>query len=320
MDVEKQKEELLSYGGSSPLPEDFDIFWDKMLTKTKAMTLNISFEKAEYSYKNADAFHLYFDGLDGSRIHARYLRPKNAENAPVIFLFHGYGGASPDWVSLLPYVCEGFCVAALDCRGQAGRSQDGGRYTGNTYHGQLIRGLADGTPENLVFAKIFTDTVQLVRVVEELPEIDKNRMFTKGVSQGGGLALALSALCPQIKKVAVCFPFLSDYKRAYQLCMPGSAYSELKDYFRSFDPRHEREDEIFNLLGYIDVQNLSKYIKADVLMFTGFEDSTCPTCTQFAVYNKIKSNKKVYFYPDLGHEYLPESEEITLRWFEGGTW
>ena len=318
MDIEKQKEELLSYQGISPCPEDFDLFWQNMIKKTKALDANVKLEKAKYSYKNAEAFHLYFDGLDGSRIHARYLRPKNAENAPVIFLFHGYGGASPDWVSLLPYVCEGFCVAALDCRGQAGRSEDKGRYAGNTYHGQLIRGALENNPENLLFAKIFTDTVQLVGIVEEMPEIDKNAMYTKGVSQGGGLALACASLCPQIKKTAICFPFLSDYKKAWQICAPGTAYDEIKSYFIFFDPRHEKEDELFKLLGYIDVQNHVKNINAEVLMFTGMADNICPIWLQFATYNKVKTNKKVYFYPDLGHDYLPESEEITLRWFEGG--
>lgn len=34
------------------------------------------------------------------------------------------------------------------------------------------------------------------------------------------------------------------------------AYSELRCYFRDFDPLHQREDEIFEHLGYIDVQIL----------------------------------------------------------------
>lgn len=320
MNIEEQKKELLLYGGSSPCPENFDNFWDKMIKKTLAFEPNTEFVEGEYSFRNTEIFHLYFDALDGSKIHARYLRPKNAEKAPVIFLFHGYSGASPDWASLMPYVCEGFCVAALDCRGQGGRSEDKGSYSGNTYHGQLIRGVADNNPENLVFTKIFTETIQLVRIIENLPEIDKEAMFTKGVSQGGGLALACAGLCPQIRKAAVCYPFLSDYKKALSICTQGSAYAEIKDYFRLFDARHEKENEFFELLGYIDVQNFAKRIKADVLMFTGLEDVTCPPCLQFAVYNKINSKKHVYFYPDFGHEYLPESEEITLRWFEGGMW
>ena len=97
--------------------------------------------------------------------------------------------------------------------------------------------------------------------------------------------------------------------------MAERAYVELKDYFRRFDPRHENCDEIFMKLGYIDIQNLAPRIKGKMLMLTGLMDNVCPPSTQFAAYNKITSEKKVIFYPDFGHEGLPDAEEITLKWF-----
>ena len=309
-------DELLNYKGISACPEDIDSFWNKSIKEMEQLNFNISLERAEFIFKNAEAFHLYFDGVGGSRIHAKYIRPKNATNAPVIFLFHGYSGESPNWVSLMPYVCDGFCVAALDCRGQAGLSEDKGTYIGSTYHGHLIRGLKYNNPEKLLFRQNFLDSAQIVRIIEGFKEVDRERLFTKGVSQGGGLALACAALSPQIKKAAVCYPFLSDYSYGWNVAAGGCAYDELKDYFRNFDPRHQREAEIFNCLGYIDIQNIAKRIKAKVLMFTGLMDDVCPPFTQFAVYNKIETEKKVLFYPDYGHEYLPDSEEIMLAWLE----
>jgi cephalosporin-C deacetylase len=83
------------------------------------------------------------------------------------------------------------------------------------------------------------------------------------------------------------------------------AYEELRTYFRQFDPLHEREDEIFMKLGYIDVQNITKRIKSKILMGTGLMDQICPPSTQFAAYNKITSEKELVVYPDFGHEGLP---------------
>ena len=97
--------------------------------------------------------------------------------------------------------------------------------------------------------------------------------------------------------------------------MDERAYAELKTYFRYFDPRHEREDEIFYKLGYIDIQNIVKRIKAKVMMFTGLLDNVCPPSTQFASYNKITSPKQLKIYPDFGHETLPESDEIVISFF-----
>jgi len=91
------------------------------------------------------------------------------------------------------------------------------------------------------------------------------------------------------------------------------AYEGLRYYFRMFDPRHEREDEIFYKLGYIDVQHLAPRIKAKVLMGTGLMDTTCPPSTQFAAYNKIKSEKQVLIYPDYAHEALRGHADVIFN-------
>ena len=91
------------------------------------------------------------------------------------------------------------------------------------------------------------------------------------------------------------------------------AYQELKDYFRRRDPRHEREDAIWEKLGYIDLQYLAPRIKGTVKMFTGMMDTVCPPSTQFAAYNKITAPKSYVLYPDFGHEALPEAADIILQ-------
>lgn len=315
MQVDLKPKELYGYQGSSPCPEDIDAFWDEGIREMEAIDPKVTLTPVMPHFKNAEAFELYFTGMEGARVYAKYVRPKNAKNAPVIFLFHGYSGASPDWLGLLQYACEGFCVAALDCRGQGGKSEDVGGVEGNTLNGHIIRGLDNESPKKLLFRSVFLDTAQLVRIVEKFPETDQTRLYATGGSQGGGLTLACAALSPQIKKAAPVYPFLCDYKRVWEMDLDVGAYQELKDYFRHFDPRHEREDEVFMRLGYIDIQNIAKRIKGKVMMFTGLMDSICPPSTQFAAYNKIQSEKQVIFYPDFGHEGLPEANDIIFKWF-----
>ena len=91
------------------------------------------------------------------------------------------------------------------------------------------------------------------------------------------------------------------------------AYRELRDYFRMFGPRHEREQEIFEKLGYIDIQNMTKWIRGTVLMATGLLDTICPPSTQFAAYNKITAPKSVVFYPDYGHVWLPDHDDAVFQ-------
>jgi cephalosporin-C deacetylase len=218
--------------------------------------------------------------------------------------FHGYSANSGDWIDKLAYAGQGLTVAALDCRGQGGLSEDNTPVKGNTLHGHFIRGL-DDAPDKLLFRRIFLDTVQLARVVMSFPENDPLRVGTLGCSQGGALSIACAALELRIARCVSVFPFLSDYKRIWDLDLAKDAYAELRTFFRFFDPRHEREEEIFTRLGYIDVKNLAPRIKAKVLMGLSLMDPVCPPSTQFAVYNAIAGDKECIIYPDFAHEPLP---------------
>ena len=203
-------------------------------------------------------------------------------------------------------------MAALDCRGQGGISEDVGGTRGNTLHGHIIRGLEnalDGDPHKLYYRHVFLDTAMLARIVMSFEEVDENRVGATGGSQGGGLTLACAALSPSIKRAAPVYPFLCDYKRVWEMDQDVAAYDELRKWFRLFDPRHEREDAVWNALGYIDNQHLASRIRAQVLMPVGLMDSTCPPSTQFAAYNKISAPKSTLIYPDFGHEGLPGSPD-----------
>jgi cephalosporin-C deacetylase len=231
---------------------------------------------------------------------------------PAVLMFHGYSGSSGDWNDKLAYVTHSISVAALDCRGQGGLSEDKGGVTGSTLSGHIIRGLDDPT-ERMLFRLIFLDTVQLARVVMNMAEVDQTRLAAIGGSQGGGLALACAALEPRIKLAAVLYPFLSDYQRVWEIDLATDAYAELQEYFRRFDPLHEREAQIFEKLGYIDVQHLGPRIRAEILWGACLMDTVCPPSTQFAAYNKIEARKKMLIYPDYGHEIPPGYQDKVFQ-------
>jgi cephalosporin-C deacetylase len=310
--VDMPLEELKVYNGINPRPTDFDKFWDDSLNEMMAVDSKVELVPSKFTVPCAECYDLYFTGVGGSRIHAKYLRPKNVSKPhPAVLMFHGYTGDSGDWNDKLNFIGLGFSVAALDCRGQGGSSQDLGPTTGNTYKGHIIRGLHD-SPDKLLFRNIFLDTAQLARIVMDMPEVDENRVGAVGGSQGGALTLTCASLEPRIKRLAPAYPFLCDYKRVWEMDLSVDAYEELRTYFRQFDPLHEREDEIFTKLGYIDLQYLVKRIKGEVLFGIGLMDSICPPSTQFAAYNKITAPKETVIYPDFGHEGLPGFGDLSF--------
>lgn len=305
-------EQLRTYQGRNPKPKDFDAFWDSSVAEMHALDPQIELKPATFEAPFAICHDLFFTGVGGARVHAKLLQPRNpAPQHPALLQFHGYSGSAGDWFDKLAYVALGFTVAAMDCRGQGGLSEDVGGVKGWTQNGLIVRGLEDA-PEKLVFRQIFLDAAQLARIVMGLPHVDPTRVGAMGGSQGGGLTLACAALEPRIKRAASVYPFLCDYQRVWEMDMAKGAYSELRDYFRRFDPLHQREHEIFEKLGYIDVQHLAPRIKANVLMSVGLMDAVCPPSTQFAAYNKINAPKALRLYPDFEHENLPGGSDATF--------
>lgn len=303
--IDKPLEELKAYQGRNPRPADFDEFWDASLEEMRAIDPQIELIPAEFQVPFAECYHMYFTGVKGARVYAKLVKPKNAAAShPAVVNFHGYSGSSGDWSGYLGWAAMGFTAAALDCRGQGGKSQDVGGVPGNTLRGHIIRGL-DGEPKDLLFRDIFLDTAQLAGIVMDMPDVDENRVGVLGGSQGGGLTLACAALEPRVKIAAPDFPFLCDYQRVWEMDLDQGAYEELRVYLRHFDPRHERIDDMWMRLGYIDVQHLAPRIKAKTVMAVGMMDTICPPSTQFAAYNKITSEKSLVIYPDFGHEGLP---------------
>ena len=308
--IDMPVEELKKYQGSTPRPDDFDEFWDASLAESAALPLNAELIPAEFQAPCADCCDLFFDGTGNSRIHAKLLCPKNDTGKhPAVVQFHGYAGDSLDWCTKLMYIACGYTMAVLDCRGQGGLSEDRNPVRGNTLNGHIIRGLDEPDPRKLYFRNVFLDCARLTRFVMNMEHVDHARVGVSGVSQGGGLTLACAALVPEVKLAATVFPFLSDYRRVWNMDLAVGAYGELKEYFRNFDPNHLREEAVWTRLGYIDIQNLAPRIRAKVMMQTGLMDTTCPPSTQFAAFNKIPSEKEVIFYPDYSHEWLKGGDD-----------
>ena len=315
--VDMPVEKLVAYEGRNPRPADHDAYWARALDEMHNTKASVEFVKSSFQTPFAECFDLYFTGVRGARVHAKYLKPRNiTEPHPAIVQFHGYSGNCGEWHDKLSYVAAGYTVASLDCRGQGGYSQDTGGVNGNTHNGHIIRGL-DDVPDNLLFRHIFLDTAQLAGIVMSQPEVDPTRVGAMGGSQGGGLTLACIALEPRIKRAAPVFPFLTDYQRVWEMDLATGAYAELKTFFRHFDPQHKRHDEWFNRLGYIDVQHLAPRIKAEVLMGVGLMDTICPPSTQYAAFNKIKSAKRAVHFPDFGHEGLPGFQDEVYQFMLG---
>lgn len=307
--------ELERYAGVNPKPKDHEQYWDKAIAQMRAVDPEVTMIPAAFQAPGIVCFDLYYTGVNHARIHAKFLRPEKVSGKiPAILKFHGYGYYSHPWSDSLAYAATGAAVFAMDVRGQGNGSEDVGGVQGATLHGHIIRGLIDTDPNKLLYRDIFLDAAELARIAMGMEFVDETRVYATGGSQGGGLTLACAALEPRVAKAAVVYPFLSDYKRVWDMDLARSGpYREIVEFFRANDPLHQYETEIFTKLGYIDVQHLASRVKAETWMFTGLMDSTCPPSTQYAAYNKLMCRKKHLLYPDFGHEELRDASDLVYE-------
>ena len=314
------EEELLSYGdylGATPKPEDFEAFWEARMGEADRVPLEYAVTQAREvpSFASCELMDLWFTGMEGARIYAKYLRPRTEEKVPLVLQFHGYPGASRSWAEQASFVGMGMALIAMDCPGQGGFGFDIGGFHGTTVAGHLVAGL-DGPPEKMYYVRLHQNIHILCRIVMELAGIDQSRIFVNGASQGGGLGLACAALNRDIiNRAAILYPFLSDFKLVWDLGADEIAYEGIRYYDRWFDPDEHQQDRWFRQLGYIDSKNFAGLIRCPVLFGTGLADNVCPPKTQCAVYNNLNCPKKRYLFPGFAHEEIQEFDDMLLDFF-----
>ena len=306
-----------NYYGLTPTPPDFGEFWEKRMAEASAIPLEYEIKPSDFMPSNDSClfYDLWFTGMKGAKIYAKYIRPNTREKLPLVLQFHGYPGASRSWWELSSFAGMGMAMIAMDCPGQGGRSEDKGGYKGTTVAGHIAAGL-DGPLEDMYYVRLYQDIRILCRIARELDGIDAGKVFVNGASQGGGQGIACAALNPDlINRAAILYPFLSDYRMVYALGADDIAYEGIRYYARWYDPDGERENEWFGKLAYIDGKNFAPMIRCPVLFGTGLDDTVCPPQTQCAVYNGLDCPKKRYLFPGFGHVEIQEFDDLMTEFF-----
>ena len=86
------------YRGLTPVPEDFDGFWRARMAEADAVDLDYEIMPSEISpFSTVDYLDLWFTGMGGARLYAKFVKPRSSEPLPLVLQFHGYPGATRSW-------------------------------------------------------------------------------------------------------------------------------------------------------------------------------------------------------------------------------
>nr|WSW66039.1 acetylxylan esterase [Streptomyces sp. NBC_00995] len=286
-----------------PVPADFDAFWSRTLREARSGAADKpSFTAVETGLTQVRTYDVTVPGFAGQPVRG-WLRMPAGVSEPLgcVVEFLGYGRGrglaheSPLWAS------AGHAHLLMDTRGQGwsaagGDTADPDGGAAGVVPGFLTRGIE--SPETYYYRRLFTDAVRCVDAVRGLPEIDPDRIVVTGVSQGGGIALAVSGLVPGLAGVMPDVPFLCNFRRGAEVS-GRPPFTEIAEYLRL---HRDRTESVFSTLSYFDAALLATRATAPALFSIAMMDDICPPSTCFTAYNGYAGPKDVRIYAFNGHE------------------
>jgi len=314
--VDLPLDELRAYRPPLTKEPDFDAFWAETLAAAAQVPLAPALEPTAYPARGVRVYRAFYNGWDGARIAGWYLVPTPRDGPlPALVHYHGYSGWAGEPHNYLAWALQGYAVLAVDVRGQAGRSNDPTSYPNGHVRGWMTMGAR--SPHTYYYRGAYVDCVRALDFLNTRDEVNGQRIGVMGISQGGGLSLAVAALDarPQLAMPEV--PYLCHFRRALDMAQTGP-YLEFAEYLKHYP---EEEDNLFRTLSYFDGMNLAPRIRCPVLMSVGLQDIICPPSTVFATFNHLGSTvKELAVYPYHGHEAVEAHWEDKIRWARRYLW
>jgi len=296
-------EQLRGYRPERNEPGDFDTFWQTTLEEARAFPLAPVFEPVDAKLRTVETYDVTFNGYGGQPIKGWLLLPREREGRlPCVVEYIGYGGGrgfATDW---LLWSSAGYAHLIMDTRGQGsswskGDTPDPEPEGSNPQHpGFMTRGVLD--PRTYYYRRVFTDGVRAVETARAHPAIDAARIVVTGGSQGGGIALAVSGLVPDVAVAMPDVPFLCHYRRATEI-VDSNPYGEIT---RFCVVHRDKIEQVFRTLAYFDGVNFASRARARALFSAGLMDTTCPPSTVFAAFNHYGGPKEIRTWHYNNHE------------------
>jgi len=295
---------------------DFEPFWDATVAEALKQPLNAELIPYDLAAKGLVCYAVRFDGFkgpgqqqggQGGRIAGWYVRPESRGKFPGVCIYHGYSGRATRPLDMIALATQGLCILSMDCRGQNGQSQDAATYPEGHQMGWMTQGIRD--PHTYYYRYVYADALRALELLAHRDEVDPARLAITGISQGGGLSLAVAALSDRPILSLPDIPFLCDYRRAIDIA-PTGPYPEIPAFLKSFPQLY---DSAIRTLSYFDNLNLAPWITCRTIVSNCLWDDICPPSTIFGVYNHITAEKRIDCYPFHKHEVPYEHAEARFR-------
>ncbi len=285
------------------VPDDFDEFWSEAVGQALAAPLDFQRSGRNDSFRTGFQIEaLTFRSIDGDFRHGWVAFPEGARRMPGFLWIPPYGRSSvfPNEYGTR----EGFVSLSFNLLGeQAFHEED---YVPR--RGYMAQGAS--SPQTWIYRSLLQDVLIAVRVLEAQSEADEDRLAAMGLSQGGGMAVWLGALCEKIKCVVADYPFLAGMRWVLDQRVHRYPLKELTDFMDTIPLGHE---VVGHTLGYYDTVNMATRCRVPTLVSLGLKDPAVRPQQVQAVYDALAGEKDIVEI-DFGHDWHPSMVARNRDW------
>lgn len=295
--LKEKVDELYAYRPPLTKQPDFDAFWSDTLAQAKNQPLHPQRERVAYPSPFVTVYDIRYHGFDETPIHGWLILPTflKRETYPCLIHYHGFTNSRGFPANFMMWATMGIAVLSVDCREQGGETGNCARYTqGGQFVNVTSKGLLD--KKEYYYRAVYMDCLKAIDFAESCAEIDRKQIFLHGVSQGGGLGMAVAALDHRPVRSIVDVPSNSNIEKRVEGAF--GSFASVTQYLKRYP---ERMEQVCRTLSYFDTMNLADRIQCPVYASVCLNDQTCPAKLYFATYNRIRSPKQITIYPFHDH-------------------
>lgn len=294
------------------MPSDFKAFWEKEVANIQKLPLVYTKEPAhEYDTEKADCYLLKLEvNSKHQAIYAYYWIPKSGGPSPIVLCPPGAGVKTIKEPLRHRYYADNNCIRmemeihGLDPRMSDKQFKEISNALNTGVNGYLSNGL--DSRDHYYMKHVYLGLVRCIDFLTSLPEWDGKNVVLQGGSQGGALSIVAAGIDKRVTLCVANHPALAD--------MAG--YSE-KGRTGGYPHMHRDgllTEQNMKTLQYYDVVNFARNVTCPVRMTWGYNDSTCPPTTSYAVWNVLNCEKESLITPINEHWTSEATEKDHCDW------
>jgi cephalosporin-C deacetylase len=279
-----------------PAPADFAAFWQRRYRQALTLDPQPRLGPVNLSHPRLEVFDLEFLSTDGFRIGGWLVRPRDGVSRRAFIMGHGYGGIqAPDFdLPFLDAVYVFPCFRGLSRSRRAPISEDPNWHVLHDID-QRHRYILGGCVADLWLA---------VSALLRLHPTLSGHLGYLGISFGGGIGALAMPWDQRIGRVHLFVPSFGHHPLRLTLPTTGSGEA-LRRYQRA-------HGNVMETLQYYDAASAAAYMTRPVLVAAALFDPVVAPPGQFAIYNALVGDKRLFLL-DAGHFPYPRQAEQQAR-------